>query len=327
MSTILVTGGAGYIGSHACKALARAGHIPVCFDNLERGHAWVVKWGPLEEGNILDRKRLDEVLHKYKPDAVMHFAGYIAVGESVEKPGLYHEINVKGSRTLIEALVASKTDRIIFSSSAAIYGLPEQIPIAESHPINPVNPYGENKAEVERMLAEFSETSGLRSVSLRYFNAAGADPDGETGEAHNPETHLIPLVLDTAAGLTPVIKVFGNDYDTQDGTCIRDYIHVTDLVEAHLLALDALLQDADSTTYNLGSGTGCSVLEIISAARRVTGKEIPVTITERRAGDVDVLVCSSDQIKKDLGWKPQYSDLDTIIKTAWQWHKKTVNRE
>ena len=322
MSTILVTGGAGYIGSHACKALARAGYTPVCYDNLERGHAWAVKWGPLELGNILYRERLDEVLQKYKPDAVMHFAGYIAVGESVEKPRLYHEINVKGSRTLIEALIANKINKIIFSSSAAIYGMPEQIPIAESHPINPVNPYGENKAEVERMLAEFNETSDLRSVSLRYFNAAGADPDRETGEAHNPETHLIPLVLDTAAGLTPDIKIFGNDYDTRDGTCIRDYIHVTDLVEAHLLALDALLQDAKSTTYNLGSGTGCSVMEVIAAARQVTGKEIPVTVTERRAGDVDVLVCSSDQIKTELGWQPQYSDLDTIIKTAWQWHEK-----
>ena len=322
MSAILVTGGAGYIGSHACKALSRAGYTPVCYDNLERGHPWAVNWGPLEQGDILDRRRLDEVLRKYKPEAVMHFAGYIAVGESVEKPELYHKINVDGSHSLLEAMVANGVNKIIFSSSAAIYGIPEQVPIPESHPLNPINPYGKNKLDVEHMLHDFEKTFAMRSVSLRYFNAAGADPDGETGESHNPETHLIPLVLESAAGKTPDIRVFGKDYDTPDGTCIRDYIHVTDLVDAHMLALGSLLQDAKSATYNLGTGTGYSVLEVIAAARKVTGKEIPVMITDRRPGDATVLVCNSDRARSVLTWQPKHSDLETIINTAWQWHKK-----
>lgn len=322
MSTILVTGGAGYIGSHCCKALSNAGYIPVTYDNLERGHARAVQWGPLEQGDILDRRRLDEVLRKYRPEAVMHFAGYIAVGESVEKPGLYHKINVEGSRSLLEASVANGINKIIFSSSAAIYGTPDQTPILETHPLNPINPYGKNKLDVERMLHDFEKTSAIWSVSLRYFNAAGADPDGKTGESHNPETHLIPLVLQTAAGKTPNIQVFGKDYDTPDGTCIRDYIHVTDLVDAHILALKSLLQDAKSAIYNLGTGTGYSVLEIIAAARKVTGKEIPMIITNRRPGDAAVLVCNSDRIKSALAWQPKHSDLNTIIDTAWRWHTK-----
>ena len=322
MSAILVTGGAGYIGSHCCKALSDAGYIPITYDNLERGHASAVQWGPLEQGDILDRRRLDEVFKKYKPEAVMHFAGYIAVGESVEKPELYHKINVEGSRSLLEALVANDINKIIFSSSAAIYGVPDQGPIPETHPLNPINPYGKNKLDVERMLRDFEKKYAIWSVSLRYFNAAGADPDGETGELHNPETHLIPLVLQAAAGETPNIHVFGNDYDTPDGTCVRDYIHVTDLVDAHILALESLLQDAKSATYNLGTGTGYSVLEIVAAARKVTGKEIPMMITNRRPGDAAVLVCSSERIKSDLAWQPKHSDLNTIIKTAWQWQSK-----
>lgn len=322
MSAILVTGGAGYIGSHACKALAQAGYTPVCYDNLERGHPWAVNWGPLEQGDILDRRRLDEVLRRYKPAAVMHFAGYIAVGESVEKPKLYHKINVEGSRSLFKSLVFSGINKVIFSSSAAVYGSPAQVPIPESHPLNPVNPYGANKVEVENMLQDFGKTSAMRSISLRYFNAAGADPDGDIGESHNPETHLVPLVLETAAGKTPDIKVFGNDYDTPDGTCVRDYIHVTDLADAHILALNSLLQGSESSTLNLGTGTGYSVMEVIAAARRITGKEIPAAITDRRRGDTAVLVCNPDRAKSDLAWQPEYSDLDTIISTAWQWHKK-----
>jgi UDP-arabinose 4-epimerase len=319
MTTVLVTGGAGYIGSHTCKALAQAGYTPVVYDSMEHGHEWAVKWGPLEEGDIADRQRLDAVLNTYKPQAVMHFAGYISVGESVEKPDKYYHNNVKGSRVLLEAIRDHGVQKVVFSSSAAVYGIPAEAPIREDHPLNPVNPYGETKLAVEQMLQEYHENHQLGSISLRYFNAAGADPDGEIGEAHEPETHLIPLVLEAAAGRRPHIEIYGNDYDTPDGTCIRDYIHVSDLAAAHVLALKALEAAPQCTACNLGNGRGFSVKEVITTAQKVTGIAIPVKAGPRRAGDPATLLADADRAKATLGWQPEHTALDTIIQSAWHW--------
>ena len=319
---ILVTGGAGYIGSHACKALANAGYTPVVYDNLVYGHEWAVKWGPFEKGDILDRKRLDEVISQYKPAAIMHFAAFAYVGESVEQPGKYYRNNVTGSLTLLEAMRDHGVPYIIFSSTCATYGEPEQIPIPENHNQSPINPYGHSKLMIEQMLSDFDVAHGIRSVSLRYFNAAGADPDGETGEDHDPETHLIPLVLDAAIGKRPSITIFGDDYDTPDGTCIRDYIHVTDLADAHVKALKYLEQDGETTKFNLGNGKGFSVKEVIDVAQDVTGKEIPVVMGKRRPGDPPRLVGDAERIRKELNWQTQYADLETIIQTAWKWHAR-----
>lgn len=319
---ILVTGGAGYIGSHACKALARAGYTPIAFDNLVYGHRWSVQWGPLEEGDILDRGRLEEVLKKYKPAAVMHFAAYAYVGESVENPGKYYRNNVAGTVNLLEALRDNDIKKLIFSSTCATYGVPERNPIPEDHPQDPINPYGASKLMIERVLRDFDAAHGLRSISLRYFNAAGADPDAEIGEDHDPETHLIPLVLDAAAGRRPHITVFGDDYDTPDGTCIRDYIHVTDLADAHLLALKSLENGAASTAFNLGNGQGFSVNQVISTARRVTDREIPVKTGARRAGDPPQLVGDASRAIAILGWKPRFAALEDIVQTAWKWHQR-----
>jgi UDP-arabinose 4-epimerase len=323
MSNILVTGGAGYIGSHACKELARRGYTPVAYDNLTFGHEYAVKWGPLERGDILDRARLDEVLRKYRPAAVMHFAAFGYVGESVENPGKYYRNNVGGSLTLLEAMCAHGVGSLIFSSTCATYGLPQVIPIPETHPQAPVNPYGATKLMVERMVADFGVAHGLRSISLRYFNAAGADPDGETGEDHDPETHLIPLVL-AAAGTNSAVTIFGNDYDTYDGTCIRDYIHVTDLAAAHVQALKRLEQGAPSSAYNLGNGRGFSVREVIQAAEKVTGKSVPRTEGPRRPGDPPQLVGDPRRAKEELAWTPEHADLDHIVQTAWTWTQKLV---
>jgi UDP-arabinose 4-epimerase len=323
---VLVTGGAGYIGSHACKALANAGYTPIAYDNLIYGHEWAVKWGPFEQGNILDRKRLDEVIEQYQPVAIMHFAAYAYVGESVGQPGKYYRNNVVGSLTLLEVMRDHQIPNIIFSSSCATYGEPEQIPIPEDHKQSPINPYGHSKLMIEQMLSDFDIAHNLKSVALRYFNAAGADPDGETGEDHDPETHLIPLVFDAAAGKRPSIAVFGDDYDTPDGTCIRDYIHVTDLADAHVSALKYLEQDGETTQYNLGNGTGFSVKDVIDTAKQVTGKDIPVDIGKRRAGDPPRLVGDAARIRKELNWSPEYADLDTIIETAWKWHLKADKR-
>lgn len=267
---ILVTGGAGHIGSHACKAIATAGYTPVSFDNLVYGHPWAVRWGPLEIGNIADRTRLDEVIEKYQPAAVMHFAAHAYVGESVQDPGKYYCNNVAGTLTLLEAMRDHGIDKLIFSSTCATYGVPNDVPIREDHSQQPINPYGASKLMIERMLQDFEVAHGLRSISLRYFNAAGADPGGEIGEAHDPETHLIPLVLDAAAGKRPAITVFSDDYDTPDGTCIRDYIHVSDLADAHVLALKALEAGAKTTACNLGNGQGFSVRQVIDSAARVS---------------------------------------------------------
>ena len=319
--SVIVIGGAGYIGSHACKALARAGYLPVVYDNLCYGHEWAVKWGPLERGDILDRTRLHEVLTRYRPDAVMHFAAFAYVGESVTDPGRYYRNNVVGSLNLLEAMRDLRIARIVFSSTCATYGLPEKLPISEDVPLRPINPYGASKLMVEQMLADFGTAHGLAWISLRYFNAAGADPDCEIGEDHDPETHLIPLVLDAASGRRSHVMVLGTDYDTPDGTCIRDYIHVMDLADAHVIALQAIEGETPSGAYNLGNGRGFSVREVIAAVERVTGLKVPVILGERRAGDPAALVSDASKTHKILGWQPKISDLDEIIRTAWAWHQ------
>ena len=318
----MVTGGAGYVGSHVCKALSSAGYLPIAFDNMVYGHEWAVKWGPLEKGDILDRSRLDEVIGRYKPIAVMHFAAFAYVGESVENPGKYYRNNVLGSLTLLEAIRDLGVAHVVFSSTCATYGSPDRLPIHEATPQRPINPYGSSKLMVERMLADFGAAHGLHSIALRYFNAAGADPDGEIGEHHNPETHLIPLVLDAASRRQSSVTIFGTDYETADGTCVRDYIHVTDLADAHLKALEALLAGNPSGVYNLGNGQGFSVLEVIQAAERVTGLSVSVTRGRRRAGDPAVLVSDAAKARENLGWQPQIVELDDIIRTAWVWHQK-----
>jgi UDP-arabinose 4-epimerase len=320
--TVLVTGGAGYVGSHACKALARHGFMPVVYDNLSYGHADSVRWGPLERGDILDRARLDEVIGVHRPAAIMHFAAFIAVGESVADPGKYYRNNVAGALNLIEAARDHGIGAFVFSSTAAVYGIPDLVPIPESVPKRPINPYGHSKWMVETMLRDFGAAHGLKSTSLRYFNAAGADPDGETGERHEPETHLIPLALDAVAGNGRPLTVFGEDYPTADGTCIRDYIHVADLAEAHVAALRALLGGADSNAYNLGTGNGFTVRQVIEAVEQATGRMVPHGIGPRRAGDPAALVADPSAANRDLDWRPAMSDLDSIVATAWAWHQK-----
>jgi UDP-arabinose 4-epimerase len=326
MRNVVVTGGAGYIGSHACKALAQEGYTPVAFDNLIRGNRWAVKYGPLELGDILDRAKLDEVFQRYQPKAVLHFAAYAYVGESVEDPGKYYRNNVAGTLTLLEAMRDHGVKKLVFSSTCATYGNPESTPITEDHPQRPINPYGRSKLIVEQMLRDFDQTHDIKSISLRYFNAAGADPEGEIGEAHDPETHLIPLILDVALGKRPFITVFGDDYDTPDGTCIRDYIHVTDLAEAHLLALHALEDGAQSAAFNLGNGQGFSVKEIIAEAERVTQRQIKSIIGPRRDGDPAALVGDSSLAMSKLNWKPELNHLGDIIHTSWEWHEYKAHR-
>lgn len=320
--TVLVTGGAGYIGAHACKALSRSGFLPVTYDTLVHGHERAVKWGPLERGDILDRARLDEVIARYRPAAIMHFAAFAYVGESVTNPGKYYRNNVAGSLHLLEAARDHGVDQFVFSSTCATYGIHQTLPITERTPQTPINPYGASKLMVERMIADFGAAHGLRSMILRYFNAAGADPDGEIGEDHDPETHLIPLVLDAAAGRRPHMTIFGDDYATPDGTCIRDYIHVSDLADAHVKALQALRDGAGAQVFNLGNGAGFSVREVIAAAERVTGTTVPARVGPRRAGDPPSLVASADAARRMLSWSPHYADLDPIVLTAWTWRQK-----
>ncbi len=324
MKHILVTGGAGYIGSHACKALAQAGYVPVTFDNLVYGNRWAVRWGPLVEGDILDQPALDRAFREFKPTAVMHFAAFAYVGESVTNPGKYYRNNVAGSLTLLEAMRNASCNQIVFSSTCATYGAPETTPLTETHPQHPVSPYGSSKLMVEQMLRDFGIAHPLRSITLRYFNAAGADAAAEIGEAHDPETHLIPLAMDAAAGIRPDVTIYGNDYPTSDGTCIRDYIHVTDLARAHVLALQALETGHPSTAFNLGNGRGFSVKEVIDTVHRVTGREGAVRIGPRRAGDPACLVADAARIRSDLGWQPQFPDLNSIVETAWRWHQRAV---
>lgn len=322
MATVLVTGGAGYIGSHACKALAAAGHLPVVYDDLSGGHPEAVRWGPLERGDIADRGRLDEVLRRHRPQAVMHFAGLIEVGESLRDPGRYYANNVGGALALLAAMRDHGPGHIVFSSTCATYGIPERVPIGEDAPQVPVNPYGRSKLMVERMLADFGAAHGLRWAALRYFNACGADPDGETGERHDPETHLIPRALMAVSGEIERLEVFGGDYDTPDGTCVRDYVHVTDLAAAHVAALDRLLAGAEPFAVNLGTGRGFSVREVLAAVERVTGRRVPVAMAPRRPGDPARLVADPALAGRLLRFRPRYLALDDIVATAWRWHRR-----
>jgi UDP-glucose 4-epimerase len=323
--TILVTGGAGYIGSHAVLALRDAGYEVVILDNLVYGHRELVEKVlkvELIQGDTGDRALLDQLFKTREFAAVMHFAAYAYVGESVSQPAKYYRNNVVGTLTLLEAMCEAGIKNFVFSSTCATYGVPQQIPISENQPQQPINPYGMSKLMVEKILSDFEHAYGLRSVRFRYFNAAGADPQGRLGEDHEPETHIIPLVLLTAMGKRESISVFGTDYDTPDGTCIRDYIHVTDLAQAHILGLDHLLKGGSSEVFNLGNGQGFSIQQVIEAARVVTGRPIPVTLADRRPGDPPILVGSGEKAKRLLGWQPQYADLETILEHAWQWHQK-----
>lgn len=321
MTHVLVAGGAGYIGSHACKALAVAGFVPVAYDNLVHGHDESVRWGPLIRADIADRARLDIVIAEFKPVAVMHFAAHTSVGESVSDPGKYYRNNVVGALTLFEAAVAAGIEAVVFSSTAAVYGVPEIVPIPESTPKQPINPYGRSKLMMEEILRDFDGAHGLRSVCLRYFNAAGADPAGEIGEDHEPETHLIPRALMAAAGRIPRLDLFGTDYDTPDGTAVRDYIHVTDLANAHVKALEHLRAGGASDAFNLGTGQGLSVREIIAATGRVTGLDVPVREGPRRAGDPPSLVADPSRARVTLGLDTSHSGLDSIVGTAWRWYQ------
>lgn len=319
---ILVTGGAGYIGSHACKALASKGFEPIVYDNLSRGNRWAVKWGPLEEGDLGDIERVRGVLERHKPAAVMHFAAFAYVGELMRDPLLYSRNNIWGSTVLLQALVDYAPLPVVFSSTCSTYGIPQTVPIPETHAQNSINPYGFSKLVVERLLSDLELVYGLRSVSLRYFNAAGADREGEIGEEHNPETHLVPLVLEAARDGTAV-RVLGTDYETPDGTCIRDYIHVSDIADAHLLALDYLLKGGASCALNLANARGYSVKEVIATAERICGRSVRMEMAPRREGDPPILVGSAMRAQSLLGWRPTRSALEIQIADAWNWMLKS----
>lgn len=321
MATVLVTGGAGYVGTHACKALARAGHVPVTYDSLIRGHRELVKWGPLAEGDLHDPSRLREVIRAHRPDVVMHFASFMSIAESIAQPALYDRNIVAGTQTLVEAMSAEGLNTLVVSSSASVYGTPRHLPIPEGAPCVPVNPYGTAKLRMEEYLAKAQKVHGLTWVSLRYFNAAGADPEGEAGEWHEPEDHLIPLVLDTALGKREAIYINGDDYPTPDGTCVRDYVHVQDLAEAHLLAWRYAIGNGGGTAFNLGTGRGASVREVVDTARAVTGRRIPTTVGPRRPGDPAALVADASRAMDVLGWAPCRSNLAALIEDAWLWHQ------
>ena len=320
MSTILVTGGAGYIGSHVVKELLKKGHRPVVYDNLQTGHRKAVNPVPFVHGDLNDPEKLKETFRSYSIESVMHFAADSLVGESVKKPLKYFINNIKNSIQLLEIMELLKINKLVFSSSAAVYGEPREVPIREDHPCQPTNPYGETKWIFERILHAFNQTGRIHYISLRYFNAAGADPSGELGEDHSYETHLIPIGLLAALDDKPV-SIFGTDYETPDGTCIRDYIHVTDLAQAHILALEKLEAGGESGIYNLGNGNGYSVKEVIETMRKVTARKILTIESERRPGDPARLVASSEKITSELGWIPRFPDLETIIQTAWKWHR------
>ena len=315
---VLVTGGAGYIGSHASEALARAGYLPVAYDNLSRGFRRLVKFGPLEEGDIRDRARLVEVMTRLRPVAVMHFAALTYVGESVEDPALYYDNNVRGALTLLDAMRDSGVDRLVFSSTAAVYGLPEVQPITEEAVHAPINPYGRTKLMIEQALRDYSAAYGIRSASLRYFNACGAHPTADIGELHEPETHLIPRALMAVAGQIEALDVMGWDYPTSDGTAIRDYIHVCDLADAHVAAVKYLEAGGATASMNLGTGKGFSVKEIVDSVGRATGRPVPVRKAPRRAGDPPMLVADPGRARQALGFDPKWTDMDAIIATAWR---------
>lgn len=324
---ILVIGGAGYIGSHMVKMLGEAGHQVVTMDNLSNGYRDAVLCGEFVLGDLSDRVFLDQLFLEKRFDGVMHFASFIQVGESMQHPGKYYENNLSNTVNLLNVMVEHDVKKFIFSSTAAIFGEPDYVPIDEAHRKNPINPYGKSKWMVEQILADFDQAYGMKSVCLRYFNAAGADPSGLLGERHQPETHLIPLVLQAASGRRDHIRVFGRDYDTPDGTCIRDYIHIVDLCQAHLLAMQKLVEGGNSAAYNLGNGNGFSVQEVIAAVEQVTDRQVTVVEAPRRAGDPARLVADAIRVRNELGWKPQYADLETIVSHAWQWESKQCNAD
>jgi UDP-arabinose 4-epimerase len=318
METVLVTGGAGFIGSHTCKALAASGWLPVAFDDLSRGHADFVRWGPLVKGDILETAALDAAFEQHRPGAVIHFAALAYVGESMSRPLDYYRINVAGLVNVLEAMMRHGTPTIVFSSSCATYGIPSELPIVESAPQRPINPYGRSKLAGEQILADARAAEGLRVAMLRYFNAAGADPEGELVERHNPETHLIPVAIDAAIGQGPPLHIFGTDYPTADGTCERDFVHVSDLAAAHVEALRHLNATNPALILNLGTGKATSIRSVISAVERVTGHAVPVVHAARRLGDPPVLVADASLAHDLIGFEPRLSDLDTIVATAWQ---------
>ena len=319
---ILVTGGAGYIGSHTCRELQRQGYEPIVFDNLENGYQENVLWGPLFKGDLRKAEQLEACFEKFNPAAVIHFAAYAYVGESVKEPEKYYDNNVIGSFNLLKIMKKFGVNKLVFSSSCATYGIPENMPIAETELQKPVNPYGNTKLQMERMMQDFSKAYGLKFVALRYFNAAGASPDSEIGENHVPETHLIPLILAAVAGKILEVSVYGSNYPTPDGTCIRDYIHVCDLADAHIKALEYLEESNRKLAFNLGTGTGNSVMEVIKAVEKVVNKPVPYKITDRRAGDPAVLVSKTGLAEKKLRWSPQYNEIETIVEHAWNYYKK-----
>ena len=324
---ILVVGGAGYIGSHMVKQLTLSNHEVVTLDNLSCGYKDAVKYGELVVGDLGNAEVLDQLFNQHKFDAVMHFAAFIEVGESVIDPAKYYRNNVSNTQVLLDAMVKHGINHFIFSSTAAIFGEPQYTPIDEAHPQRPINPYGRTKLMVEQILEDYDSAYGLKSTCMRYFNAAGADPDGELGERHNPESHLVPLILQAASGRREDIKIFGQDYATNDGTCVRDYVHINDLCEAHSLALSRMQKTGMSARYNLGNGQGFSVQQVIEAAKSVSGKDFKVITTDRRAGDPATLVADSTLARKELNWQPKFNQLENIIETAWQWEINFLMRQ
>jgi len=324
MKTVLVTGGAGYIGSHCCKAFARSGWSVIAFDNLSRGWREAVQWGPLVEGDVADAEALRAALHRYRPDVVAHFAAYAYVGESVEQPGLYYRNNTVATLVMLEEMLKAGVDKIIFSSTCATYGVPQRSPLDEQHPQLPINPYGWSKLMIERMLHDFGAAHGLNAAVLRYFNAAGADPEGQIGERHEPETHVIPLAIEAALRRDRTFTINGTDFDTRDGSAVRDYVHVSDLAQAHVLAGEKLLHEPGTHVYNLGTGEGTTVKELADAVGRISGAKLDVAYGPRRPGDPPALVASAVKAQKELGWAPELSQIDTIIETALAWHRRQL---
>lgn len=323
--SVLITGGAGYIGSHTVRYLQEAGRETVVYDNLSTGHREAVSGCPLIVGDIFDKELLKDTMHKYNVQAVIHFAAFSLVGESMTSPGKYYHNNIAGTLSLLEAMRSAGVDKIVFSSTAATFGEPEYTPIDEKHPTVPTNVYGRTKLFMESMMRDYDHAYGIKSIALRYFNACGAHKSGEIGEDHHPESHLIPIIMQSVLGSRGPVTVFGDDYDTKDGTCIRDYIHVTDLAQAHVLALDRLLSGCESDVFNLGNGNGFSVLEIINAVQQVTGRSVRYSIGARRDGDPAVLIAGSQKAREVLGWKPEYADINVILEDAWRWHSGHKN--
>lgn len=321
-----MTGGAGYIGSHVCKALARDGFQPVVYDNLSRGHEWAVRWGVLERGDILDREHLASVIVRHRPEIVVHCAAFAYVQESMQNPAMYYENNVLGSLRLLEAMRDTGLNRIVFSSTCATYGIARAPRVIEDHEQNPVSVYGKTKKVVEQMLGDFDQAHGIRHIILRYFNAAGADADGEIGESHDPEPHIVPSVLETAAGRRPEIVINGGDYETEDGTCVRDFIHVSDIADAHVLACQHLLRNHGSDVFNLGAQSGYSLKQIIKTASAVTGRTIPYVVRDRRPGDPPSVICDAGKAMRVLGWSPKSSGLESMLDSAWRWMQKAPSR-